>query len=211
MFKAAQSKKEQEQDKEKTLDLLDELLYSIHSTRAHVLEARARKYEKRLAKRAEKSSKVSRRSRGSFVDETEVRTTMTQTHSHTHTHIYIHIHLLPVHKSALTALKPPTHRLGGPGGGQPAGRDGRGVQCARQPAPCAVAHGHPGGQSRQRARPQPKPRTRTGCSSYLGRIAHWQGCHAHRTRPGRFPPRSGYVGNRYSRGQWAGRKWGLQE
>jgi len=71
MFKATQSKKEQEADKEKTLDLLDELLYSIHSTRAHVLEARARKYEKRLAKRAEKSSKGSRRNRGSFVDETE--------------------------------------------------------------------------------------------------------------------------------------------
>jgi hypothetical protein len=72
MFKAAQSKKEQENDKEKTLDLLDELLYSIHSTRANVLMARARKYEKRLAKRKEKVKMSSRRNRGSFINETDV-------------------------------------------------------------------------------------------------------------------------------------------
>lgn len=72
MFKAAKDKSEQEQDKEKTLDLLDELLYSIHSTRARVLEARTRKYEKRLAKRQEKSKMSSRRNRGSFINQTDV-------------------------------------------------------------------------------------------------------------------------------------------
>jgi hypothetical protein len=71
MFEAAKSKKEQEENPEKTLDLLDELLYTIHSTRMTVLMGRTRKYEKRMAKRKEKANMSTRRNRGTFVNETE--------------------------------------------------------------------------------------------------------------------------------------------
>jgi hypothetical protein len=60
-----------DKEKPKTLDLLDELLYSIHSTRANVLEARARKYAKRLEKRKDKLKEKSRHNRGTFINETE--------------------------------------------------------------------------------------------------------------------------------------------
>jgi hypothetical protein len=72
MFKALKSKKAQlEEEPEKTLDLLDELLFTIHSTRANVLNSRARKYEKRVEKRKEKANMAMRRAnRSTFVDET---------------------------------------------------------------------------------------------------------------------------------------------
>ena len=71
MFKALSAKKKQlEEEPEKTLDLLDELLFTIHSTRTNVLESRARKYEKRVEKRKEKAKMAMRRAnRGTFIDE----------------------------------------------------------------------------------------------------------------------------------------------
>jgi hypothetical protein len=71
MFKTLSAKQRQlEEEPEKTLDLLDELLFTIHSTRANVLEARAKKYEKRVAKRKEKAKMAMRRAnRGTFIDE----------------------------------------------------------------------------------------------------------------------------------------------
>lgn len=73
MFKALKAKKSQlEEEPEKTLDLLDELLFTIHSTRANVLTARARKYEKRVEKRKEKAKMAMRRAnRGTFIDESQ--------------------------------------------------------------------------------------------------------------------------------------------
>ena len=73
MFKTLKAKKSQlEEEPEKTLDLLDELLFTIHSTRANVLTARARKYEKRVERRKEKAKMAMRRAnRGTFVDESQ--------------------------------------------------------------------------------------------------------------------------------------------
>lgn len=73
MFKTLKAKKAQlDEEPEKTLDLLDELLFTIHSTRANVLTARARKYEKRVEKRKEKAKMAMRRAnRGTFVDESQ--------------------------------------------------------------------------------------------------------------------------------------------
>ena len=71
MFRTIRAKQDHDLEEEKTLDLLDELTYTIHSTRANVLAARKRRYEKRLEKRKEKAKMNNRRNRGTFIDESE--------------------------------------------------------------------------------------------------------------------------------------------
>ena len=83
MFKTLSAKKKQlEEEPEKTLDLLDELLYTIHSTRTTVLESRARKYQKRVEKRKEKAKMAMRRAnRGTFILEKETATSRSMSSS----------------------------------------------------------------------------------------------------------------------------------